>query len=94
LQITKTLADLKCNYQPLKAPESLDVKPFQGKIKPPIDKILFINRWLWFWWRWWESNPRPKAFPQEFLRAQLVVFCFASIIAGQQAIIFAILLVL
>ena len=26
------------------------------------------------WWRWRESNSRPKAFPQEFLRAQLMVW--------------------
>ena len=22
------------------------------------------------WWRWWESNPRPRVFPKDFLRAQ------------------------
>ena len=22
------------------------------------------------WWRWWESNPRPRVFPKNFLRAQ------------------------
>ena len=32
---------------------------------------------LCLWWRWWESNPRPKAFPQEFLRAQLMFLSFA-----------------
>ena len=26
------------------------------------------------WWRWWESNPRPRAFPKDFLRAQPIAF--------------------
>ncbi len=25
------------------------------------------------WWRWWESNPRPRMFPKNFLRAQPLV---------------------
>ena len=23
-----------------------------------------------YWWRWRESNPRPRVFPKDFLRAQ------------------------
>ena len=41
---------------------------------------------LFLWWRWRESNSRPKAFPQDFLRAQLMICYFASPIAHQQAI--------
>ncbi len=39
------------------------------KFKSP-EKISLSNR---LWWRWRESNPRPKVFPQEFLRAQLMI---------------------
>ena len=28
---------------------------------------------LFFWWRWGELNPRPKALEQELLRAQTVI---------------------
>ncbi len=37
------------------------------------------------WWRWRESNSRPKAFPRDFLRAQSMIWCFASLVAHQQA---------
>lgn len=45
-----------------------------------------IGLFLFSWWRWRESNSRPKAFPQDFLRAQLMICYFASPIAHQQAI--------
>nr|DAW78823.1 MAG TPA: hypothetical protein [Caudoviricetes sp.] len=31
-----------------------------------------FQRFKLFWWRWRESNSRPKAFPLDFLRAQLM----------------------
>ena len=31
-----------------------------------------INGIVSIWWRWWESNPRPKTVPQGFLRVQLL----------------------
>jgi len=37
------------------------------------------------WWRWRESNSRPKAFPQDFLRAQPVIYYFAVPVARRQA---------
>ena len=37
------------------------------------------------WWRWRESNSRPKTFPQEFLRAQPVIYGFAFEYARRQA---------
>ena len=35
------------------------------KIRPSA-----FGRWPYFWWRRRESNPRPKALEQDFLRAQ------------------------
>jgi len=40
--------------------------PFQSKYQ----KNTFSGVLLILWWRRWESNPRPKAFPYNFLRAQ------------------------
>jgi len=50
-----------------------------------MTKPTFTGGSLHVWWRWRESNSRPKAFPQNFLRAQLVFCCFASLHAHQQA---------
>ncbi len=45
---------------PRKSPGIAYFKPFQGEIKPPTDKILFINWWFYFWRRRWDSNPRAR----------------------------------
>jgi len=26
------------------------------------------------WWRRWDLNPRPRVFPKDFLRAQLILY--------------------
>ena len=68
---------------------------FSVRLPPQLrHKKTGLNPVFYVWWRWWESNPRPKAFPQNFLRAQLIIYCFASVHAGQQAGTSAILLFL
>lgn len=68
---------------------SFDLLSLRQKTKAP--SVWTTHCFLW--WRWRESNSRPKAFPQDFLRAQLMFFCFASVNARQQALSSAILLV-
>ena len=61
----------------LKIYGSLETACFQPLQKPGT---LFVFR-AGLWWRWRESNSRPKAFPQDFLRAQLMILNFASVTA-------------
>lgn len=44
--------------------------PIYLKQNPPDQPIGFV--WGYMWWRWRESNPRPKRSPREYLRVQFV----------------------
>ncbi len=35
--------------------------------------VDFSGFYDFIWWKRWESNPRPRMYPGDFLRAQLIV---------------------